>query len=114
MIRFTNTLSREVEEFKPAGDPITMYVCGITPYDTSHIGHAMSYVVFDVLKRYLVWRGYRVKHVQNFTDIDDRIIERANRLKITTDELVSKFVDQYKTDMRDLNVLPPDVYPFAT
>ena len=114
MIRFTNTLSRQVEEFKPAGDPITMYVCGITPYDTSHIGHAMSYVVFDVLKRYLVWRGFRVKHVQNFTDIDDRIIERANRLKVSTDELVAKFVEQYKDDMRDLNVLPPDVYPFAT
>jgi len=114
MIRFTNTLTRQVEEFRPAGDPVTMYVCGITPYDTSHIGHAMSYVVFDVLKRYLQWRGFRVKHVQNFTDIDDRIIERANRLKISTDELVGKFVQQYKDDMRDLNVLPPDVYPFAT
>jgi cysteinyl-tRNA synthetase len=114
MIRFTNTLTRELEEFTPSGDVVTMYVCGITPYDTSHIGHAMSYVVFDVLKRYLQWSGHKVKHVQNFTDIDDRIIERANRLGITTDELVTKFVDQYKDDMRDLNVLPPDVYPYAT
>jgi cysteinyl-tRNA synthetase len=74
----------------------------------------MSYVVFDVLKRYLLWRGYRVKHVQNFTDIDDRIIERANRLGISTDELVEKFVNAYLDDMRDLNVVPPDVYPYAT
>ena len=114
MIRFTNTLSRQLEDFEPQGDPVTMYVCGITPYDESHIGHAMSYVVFDVLKRFLTWRGYRVKHVQNFTDIDDRIIERANRLKIGTDELVEKFISAYMDDMRDLNVLPADEYPRAT
>jgi hypothetical protein len=69
LIRFTNTLTRQLEEFEPQGDVVTMYVCGITPYDESHIGHAMSYIVFDVVKRYLQWRGYRVKHVQNFTDI---------------------------------------------
>ena len=114
MIRFTNTLSRTQEDFEPQGDPVMMYVCGITPYDESHIGHAMSYVVFDVVKRYLTWRGYRVKHVQNFTDIDDRIIERANRLKISTDELVEKFIGLYMDDMRDLNVLPADEYPRAT
>jgi cysteinyl-tRNA synthetase len=114
VIRFTNTLNRTVEEFKPAGDTVTMYVCGITPYDESHIGHAMSYVVFDVLKRYLLFRGHSVKHVQNYTDIDDRIIERANRLKITTDALVQKFIALYENDMRDLNVLPPDIYPRAT
>ena len=114
MIRFTNTLTRQLEEFEPQGDPVTMYVCGITPYDESHIGHAMSYIVFDVVKRYLRWRGYTVKHAQNFTDIDDRIIERANRLKISTDELVEKYIAMYFDDMRDLNVLPADVYPYAT
>ncbi len=114
MIRLTNTLSRQLEEFQPQSDLVSMYVCGITPYDESHIGHAMSYVVFDVVKRYLTWRGHRVKHVQNFTDIDDRIIERANRLKISTDELVEKFIGLYADDMRDLNVLPADVYPRAT
>jgi cysteinyl-tRNA synthetase len=114
VIRFTNTLTRQLEDFQPQGEPVSMYVCGITPYDESHIGHAMSYVVFDVLKRYLLWRGYKVKHVQNFTDIDDRIIERANRLKISTDELVAKFIGRYTDDMRDLNVLPADVYPHAT
>ena len=114
MIRFTNTLTRQLEEFEPQGGIVTMYVCGITPYDESHIGHAMSYIVFDVLKRYLQWRGHSVKHVQNFTDIDDRIIERANRLKISTDELVERFIGLYMDDMRDLNVLPADVYPHAT
>ncbi|MBI2724518.1 MAG: cysteine--tRNA ligase [Chloroflexi bacterium] len=113
-MRFTNTLTRSLQEFQPAGDPVTMYVCGITPYDESHIGHAMSYIVFDVVKRYLTWRGLHVKHVQNFTDIDDRIIERANRLKITTDELAEKYIALYQDDMRDLNVLPADVYPRAT
>jgi cysteinyl-tRNA synthetase len=114
LIRFTNTLSRTLEPFEPQGDVVSLYVCGITPYDDSHIGHAMSYVVFDVLKRYLLWRGYRVKHVQNFTDIDDRIIERANRLRITTDELVERYIGGYLADMRDLNVLPADEYPRAT
>jgi cysteinyl-tRNA synthetase len=114
LIRFTNTLTRQVEVFEPQGDVVSMYVCGVTPYDVSHIGHAMSYVVFDVLKRYLVWRGYKVKHVQNFTDIDDRIIERANRRDMTTDALVEKYVQAYLDDMRDLNVVPPDVYPYAT
>ncbi len=118
MIQFTNTLTRKLEEFKPQGDgssaAVSMYVCGITPYDESHIGHAMSYVVFDVVKRYLTWRGHTVKHVQNFTDIDDRIIERANRLKISTDELVARYIVMYMDDMRDLNVQPPDVYAYAT
>ena len=114
MIRFTNTLSRQLEPFEPSGDVVSMYVCGITPYDESHIGHAMSYIVFDVVKRYLTWRGHKVKHVQNFTDIDDRIIERANRLKISTDELVERFIGLYMDDMHDLNVLDADVYPRAT
>ena len=115
LIRFTNTLTRTARRLRAAAaTSSSMYVCGITPYDESHIGHAMSYIVFDVVKRYLQWRGYTVKHVQNFTDIDDRIIERANRLKITTDELVEKYIGLYTDDMRDLNVLPADEYPHAT
>ncbi len=114
MIRFTDTLTRRLEDFHPHGDVVTMYVCGITPYDESHIGHAMSYVVFDVLKRYLLWCGYRVRHVQNYTDIDDRIIERASRLGISTAELAEKYIAVYADDMRDLNVLPADTYPRAT
>jgi cysteinyl-tRNA synthetase len=114
LIRFTNTLTRELEPFEPQGETVTMYVCGITPWDESHIGHAMSYVVFDVLKRYLLWRGYKVRHVQNFTDVDDRMIERSNRLGITIGELAAKFAGKYLDDMRDINVLPADEYPYAT
>ncbi|MCH8948966.1 MAG: cysteine--tRNA ligase, partial [Chloroflexi bacterium] len=76
-LKLRNTASGKLEEFKPIGDVVKLYVCGVTPYDVSHVGHAMSYVVFDVLRRYLEFRGYQVRHVQNFTDIDDRIITRA-------------------------------------
>ncbi len=113
-MRLTNTLTRTVEEFVPRGDPVLMYVCGITPYDEAHIGHAMSYVVFDVLRRYLEFRGYKVRHVQNFTDIEDKIIDRANRLGISTGELAEKYIARYLEDMRALNVLPATVYPRAT
>ena len=73
-MKLVNTLTRQEEEFVPQGETVRMYVCGVTPYDENHIGHAMSYIVFDVLRRYLEHRGYRLHHVQNFTDIDDRII----------------------------------------
>jgi cysteinyl-tRNA synthetase len=91
-----------------------MYVCGVTPYDENHIGHAMSYIVFDVLRRYLEYRGYRVRHVQNFTDIDDRIIARAARLGIDEAELAQRYIDRYFEDMRALNILPAHEYPRAT
>ena len=91
-----------------------LYVCGVTPYDVSHVGHAMSYVVFDVLRRYLEFRGYQVRHVQNFTDIDDRIITRAERLGIEIGELTSDMIARYMEEMRSLNVLPAHEYPCAT
>ncbi len=69
-----NTLSGQKEEFLPRGDEVKMYVCGVTPYSDCHIGHAMSYIIFDVIRRYLQFRGYKVKYVQNVTDIDDKII----------------------------------------
>jgi cysteinyl-tRNA synthetase len=109
-----NTLSGRKEEFQPLGKVVTMYVCGITAYDQSHIGHAMAYVIFDVVKRYLKFRGYNVKHVQNFTDIDDKIIERANKLGIPPAELASKYTDEYLASMAALNVEPADIYPRAT
>ena len=98
----------------PQGDPVTMYVCGVTPYSDCHIGHAMSYIVFDVIRRYLEFRGYRVKHVQNFTDIDDKIIARANQLGISPRELAEGFISQYFTDMDALNIKRADLYPRAT
>ncbi len=109
-----NTLSGKKEEFKPHGGEVKMYVCGVTPYDESHIGHAMSYIVFDVIKRYLQFRGYKVKYVQNITDIDDKIIDRANKLGIPASELAGKFADSYFEDMDALNIARADVYPRAT
>lgn len=109
-----NTLSGQKEEFSPRGNVVTMYVCGVTPYDECHIGHAMSYITFDAIRRYLEYRGYRVKYVQNFTDIDDKIIERANRQNISAKELSSKFIEQYFIDMDELNIKRADVYPRAT
>ena len=82
-MRIHNTLSAQKEEFKPQGETVKMYVCGVTPYSDSHIGHAMSYVLFDVIRRYLAYRGYKVKYVQNFTDIDDKLIKRANEAGTT-------------------------------
>ena len=109
-----DTLSGQKEEFVPRGDVVKMYVCGITPYDDCHIGHAMSYVVFDVIKRYLEFGGYRVKHVQNFTDVDDKIIERAQRLGVSPQELAERHIDRYFAEMEALNVKRADIYPKAT
>ncbi len=113
-LKFQNTLTGELEEFVPSGDIVTMYVCGVTPYAESHVGHAMSYICFDVLRRYLEYRGYRVRHIQNFTDIDDRIIARAERLGVDIRELTKEMTDRYLEEMRALNVMPAHVYPYAT
>ncbi len=109
-----NTLSGQKEEFLPQGDEVKMYVCGVTPYSDCHIGHGMSYIIFDVIRRYLQFRGYKVKYVQNITDIDDKIIDRANRLGIATGELAGKFTTRYFEDMDALNIGRADIYPRAT
>ena len=109
-----NTLSGKKEEFSPQGDEVKMYVCGVTPYDEAHLGHAMSYIIFDVIRRYLQFRGYKVKYVQNITDIDDKIIDRANKLGISTDELAGKFTSSYFADIDALNIGRADIYPRAT
>ena len=113
-MKLYNTLSGQKEEFKPLGEEVGMYVCGITPYDTCHIGHAMSYIVFDVVRRYLEFKGYKVKHVQNFTDVDDKIIARANELGISPQELAERFIAQYFEQMDALNVKRAHIYPKAT
>ena len=113
-MKIFNTLSGKKEEFKSQGDVVTMYVCGITPYDDSHLGHAMSYIIFDVVRRYLKYRGYGVKCVQNVTDIDDKIITRSNRLGVPAKELAEKFTQRYFEDMDNLNVMPADFHPRAT
>ena len=109
-----NTLSGQKEEFLPQGDEVKMYVCGVTPYDDAHLGHAMSYIIFDVIRRYLQFRGYKVRYVQNVTDIDDKIIDRANQRGISTHELAENFTKSYFDDMEALNVQLADVNPRAT
>ena len=108
-----NTLSGQKEKFVPQGDEVKMYVCGINPYADAHIGHAMSYIFFDVVRRYLEYRGYKVRHVQNITDIEDNIIAHANRLGVSVPELTQKYAARYDEDMEALNVLPAHVYPRA-
>jgi len=113
-MKIFNTLTRQKEDFHPSNKVVTMYVCGITAYDECHIGHAMTYIIFDTIKRYLKFRGYKVKHVQNFTDVDDKIIERANKLGIPPAKLAGKYSDQYFANMDALNVERADIYPRAT
>lgn len=113
-MKIFNTLSGQKEEFSPQGDLVKMYVCGVTPYSECHFGHAMSYITFDVVRRYLEFKGYKVKYVQNFTDIDDKIIDRAQQLGIAPAELAEKFIAGYFADMDALNIRRADVYPRAT
>jgi len=117
MLKVYNTLSRQKEDFIPTKidrNEVRMYVCGITPYDEVHLGHARCYVVFDVIRRYLKYRGYEVKYVQNFTDIDDKIINRSRELQLAADELARKYIDDYFSQMSKLNILPADAYPRVT
>ena len=113
-MRIYNTLSGRKEDFQPSGDTVRMYVCGVTPYSECHIGHAMSYILFDVIKRYLEFRGYSVRYVQNFTDIDDKLIARSNQTGTPVKELAEGFIQQYFDDMDTLNVRRADIYPRAT
>jgi len=113
-MKIYNPISGQKEEFVPDGVEVKMYVCGVTPYNSCHIGHAMSYIIFDVVRRYLEFRGYKVRHVQNFTDIDDKIIARANALGIPAEELAERFIDEYFEDMDALNIKRASVYPRAT
>jgi cysteinyl-tRNA synthetase len=113
-VKVFNTLSGQKEEFVLQGDEVKMYVCGVTTYDDCHIGHAMSAIIFDVIRRYLQFRGYKVRYVQNITDIDDKIIGRANKLGVLAPDLAEKYVDSLHEDMEALNIAPPDEEPRAT
>lgn len=93
---------------------VRMYVCGVTPYASAHVGHGMSVIVFDVIKRYLIERGYRVRHAQNFTDIDDKIIARANQEGTDPTELTESLIAEWHRELAALNVIPATVYPRAT
>ncbi|MBT3554262.1 MAG: cysteine--tRNA ligase [Chloroflexi bacterium] len=114
MIQLYNSLTRKKEEFKPLGEEVKMYVCGVTVYDDSHLGHALSSIVFDVLDRYLEFRGYKVKKVQNFTDVDDKIINRANADKVPWQEITEKYIESFFKSSDGLNVRRATVHPRAT
>ncbi len=114
-LRVYNTLARQKSEFTTIEEgKVRMYVCGPTVYDSAHVGHAMSALVFDVIRRYLTFRGYDVQYVMNFTDVDDKIIDRANRLGIEPIELAEKYITEFKQNLQDLNILPATEHPRAT
>lgn len=114
-IQIYNTLSRRKETLETIEPGVVkMYVCGVTVYDTAHIGHAMSAMVFDVVRRYLEYRGYVVQHVVNFTDVDDKIINRANALHRDPKELAESYVAEFMEDLAALNIKHATVYPRAT
>jgi cysteinyl-tRNA synthetase len=114
-IKIRNTLSNKKEEFYPQrGNFVSMYVCGITPYDEVHLGHARVYVVFDIVKRHLLRRGYIVKHVQNFTDVDDKIIKKSQEKKMKPSELAQIYIEDYFVQTGKLNILKAEKYPCVT
>ena len=115
MLKIYNTLSRQKEEFKPihAGQ-VGMYVCGITVYDLCHIGHGRTFVAFDVVARYLRYVGYQLKYVRNITDIDDKIIKRANQNGESIETLTNRMIAEMHNDFAALGILPPDLEPRAT
>jgi cysteinyl-tRNA synthetase len=113
-VKLYSTLSRRVEELVPNDNTVKMYVCGVTVYDNSHIGHARTVIVFDTLRRYLLSKGYKVVFVQNFTDVDDKIINRAKAEGKKADEISEKYIDGYFRDFGGLNVMRADHHPKAT
>ena len=113
-MRLYNTLNRKVEELVVEDNTVNMYVCGITPYAPSHLGHAMCAIVFDVIRRYLEYKGYKVYFVQNFTDIDDKMITAANDEGIEVSALAERNIQAYLSELGQLNVLQASEYPRAT
>ena len=113
-MRLFNTLSQHVEPLEMPARQVSLYVCGITPYDTTHLGHAFINVVYDSLVRYLRWRGATVRYVQNVTDIDDDILRKSRETGIAWDELGARETERYLSDLRALNVDMPDFYVRAS
>ena len=112
MLRLYNTLTRKKEEFQTLEpNNVKMYVCGVTVYNDAHVGHAMSAIVFDIIRRYLEYRGYSVRHVMNYTDVDDKIINRANQLGEDPLKLSQRYIEDYARDLQNLNVLPATSNP---
>jgi cysteinyl-tRNA synthetase len=110
-----NTMTRQKEPFETI-DPghVRMYVCGVTVYDDSHIGHALMAITFDMIRRYLEWTGYEVNHAQNFTDVDDKIINRAAQYGIDPLEFSNRYIEAWHEESKELNILPATIYPRAS
>ncbi len=114
-MKLYNSMSKTLEELKPIdGDTIRMYACGPTVYDYFHVGNARCFVIFDFLRRYLEYRGYKVNFTQNFTDIDDKLIIRAQKENTTVKELAEKYIEEYFTDAKGLGIVPATNHPKAT
>ncbi|MDX1601387.1 MAG: cysteine--tRNA ligase [Anaerolineales bacterium] len=113
-MKLYNSRTGRVEGFEPLGDEVTLYVCGMTPYDTTHLGHAFTYTANDILIRYLEYQGLAVRYVQNVTDVDDDILGKAEREGEDWKELGNRWTAHFIEDMKALNVLPPDHFPRAT
>ena len=115
MLKLYNTLTKKVEEFIPI-DPneVKIYMCGPTVYDYFHIGNARSFVMADMVRRYLEYKGYKVKFVMNLTDVDDKIIKRANEEKRSTNEVTDEYIQAFFIDITNLKIKKANVYPKAT
>ena len=114
-MKIFNSMSRQKEDFVPI-EPgkVRMYACGPTVYNLIHVGNARPIILFDVLRRYLEYRGYDVTFVQNFTDVDDKIINRANEEGITSQAVAEKYIQEFFTDAQGLGVRPATIHPKAT
>ena len=113
-MRLFNSESGTIEPVDLTDVPVGMYVCGVTPYDTTHVGHAFTFLTFDIIKRYLNYRGVDSIYVQNVTDIDDDILRKAAELKMTWLELGQRETAKFRNDMANLNAIDPDHYTKAT
>ncbi|MCW8859754.1 MAG: class I tRNA ligase family protein, partial [Deltaproteobacteria bacterium] len=114
-LRVYNTMSGKKEDFQPlVPGKVGMYVCGVTVYDYCHIGHARANIVFDVIYRYLRFAGYETTYVRNYTDVDDKIINRANERGIPSKELAEEFITAFDEDMESLGLVKPNHEPRAT
>ena len=114
-MKIYNTLTKRKEDFVPLEEgKVKMYVCGPTVYNFIHIGNARPMIVFDTVRRYLEYKGYQVNYVSNFTDVDDKIIAKAMEEGVTAEEISTRYIEECKKDMADMNVMPATTHPLAT
>ena len=115
MIRIYNTLTKKKEDFVPLEEgKVRMYVCGPTVYNFIHIGNARPMIVFDTVRRYMEHKGYEVNFVSNFTDVDDKIIKKANEEGVSAEQISKRYIEECKKDMEGMNIRPATTHPLAT